>query len=142
MMKICVAVLISFVALVGAQQSPATHTCKCGAYITLDNVEYEIFILHVPTFDALSCYDTKECKQSCDAEWKRMTDDGDLKHELANGYTVGEELCTGLKHGHGILFCNKKPVYVYSNTCDGPWIWNGVTSAEELCCHDGRYTDC
>ncbi|CAL4083768.1 unnamed protein product [Meganyctiphanes norvegica] len=143
-MQSCAVVLVAVVALVGAQhpthQPPETHTCNCGAFITLDHAEYEIHRL--PPFDALSCDDIKECKTSCAGEWKKMTGNGDLEHELANGFTVGQELCIGLNNGHGIDSCYKETVYVFSNTCDGPWIWDGVNSIDELCCHDGHYHDC
>merc|ERR1719244_1690232 len=73
---------------------------------------------------------------------KKISDNGDLDHELPNGYTVGQELCIGLNNGHGIDNCFREPVYVYSNTCDGPWIWDGLTTLQELCCHEGRHHDC
>ena len=75
-------------------------------------------------------------------QWISVTNDGDLEYELANGYSVGEELCIGLNSGHGINSCYREPVYVYSNVCDGPWEWDGETSIQELCCAEGHYADC
>merc|ERR1712142_1181466 len=77
--------------------------------------------------------------KKCAQEATKMTNGGDLEYELPSGYSVGQELCIGLNNAHGIDSCRNEPVYVYSNNCDGPWIWDGVTSIAELCCHDGHY---
>merc|ERR1719495_2484307 len=133
-------IFIAALALAGAQDPPPIPICNCGAFITLDEAEKEIHRL--PPIDGFNCEDNRECRQACRAEWNRITNNGDLDHELENGYSVGEELCIGLNNGHGIDSCEWEPVYVYSNTCDGPWEWDGETSAQDLCCHEGRHVNC
>merc|ERR1719334_3131573 len=142
-MQRCSVVLIALVALVGAQHpthptEPPPPSCNCGAFISLDHAEYEIHRL--PPFPTLDCDETKACALKCADEAKKVADEG-MDFELENGYTLGQELCIGANH-HGMDHVDREPVYVYSNTCDGPWIWDGVTSLEELCCQDGHYQDC
>ncbi|XP_063591239.1 uncharacterized protein LOC134768363 [Penaeus indicus] len=131
-MKLFVAVL-SLAALTWAQDKPE---CLCGAFISTANAEYEVHRL--PPIDTNDCDDEKLCAVVCAAEWDKFTANGDLDHVMENGVTVGQEACRAMAaHGHPNL--GPHDVYAYYNICHGPWIFDGETSQQPLCCVDGTY---
>ncbi|XP_042861033.1 uncharacterized protein LOC122246502 [Penaeus japonicus] len=130
-------VLLSLAAFAWAQDRPE---CMCGAFISTNNAEYEIHRL--PPIDTDNCQEEKKCAILCAAEWVRLTDDGNLDYVMDNGVTVGQESCRAMAaHGHPNL--PPHDVYAYYNICHGPWMFDGKTSQQQLCCVDGTYPgDC
>ncbi|CAL4083770.1 unnamed protein product [Meganyctiphanes norvegica] len=136
-MKVAVALLAAtFVALANA----SLPTCRCGAFITVNTVEYEVYEL--PPFEDIDCDTPNACRARCKKEFEKATGDGDLNHDLPNGYTVGQEICIAMSNHHGLHNVRDEPVYSYFNLCDTLWQYDGETSTNNLCCHEGHYHDC
>merc|ERR1719209_2716485 len=61
-MKVAALLLLSFLALANA----SLNTCRCGMFITVGTVEYEVHEL--PPVENVDCDDKSICKKTCRAE--------------------------------------------------------------------------
>jgi len=134
-MKVAALLLLSFLALANA----SLNTCRCGMFITVGTVEYEVHEL--PPVENVDCDDKSICKKTCRAEFEKLTGGGDMNFELPSGYSVGQELCIAMSN-HQIHNCRDETVYGYYDLCDTLWQFDGETSSNELCCREGHYHDC
>ncbi|XP_042239519.1 uncharacterized protein LOC121877729 [Homarus americanus] len=129
-------VLLCFVALAWSQERPE---CWCGAFVTLRDLEFEV--LHLPPIDVDGCEDFIDCHHRCTAEWTFILDDGDLDHELIDGKTAGQHMCDNLVE-EGTKDLPPHQVYLYYQLCSTPWLFDGQTSQNSLCCLNGTYHHC
>ncbi|KAG7177692.1 uncharacterized protein LOC121862293 [Homarus americanus] len=132
--------LLASIALVGAKGVGEFPNCWCGMFIEMDDEVHMVYHLESITVD--SCDDVSICKTTCANEFNVFTSGGDLNHLLANGYSVGQEICLKMVEHHGIHNVYHAKVYGYANACNGPWAYDGVSSTNALCCHEGFYKAC
>ncbi|XP_042216352.1 uncharacterized protein LOC121862285 [Homarus americanus] len=131
--------LLASIALVGSAVGDL-HNCWCGMFIELDEEVHMVYSLDSATVN--SCDDVSTCKTTCASEFNTYTAGGDLNHVLGDGYSVGQEICLRMVERHGIHNIYHATVYGYGNVCNGPWVYDGVSSINSLCCHKGFYRPC
>ncbi|CAL4069017.1 unnamed protein product [Meganyctiphanes norvegica] len=137
-MKLLV-VAVALLATVSGQTPPAHMECHCGVFISVQDGEIEIH--RMKPIHLESCDDVEECTAGCSEEWANGAGGGDLDAELANGQTLGHELCHGANELHHSEVHHAIPM-VYSRTCDGGWTQTGDQASDYLCCHQGKQVDC
>merc|ERR1712243_30707 len=119
---------------------PHDENCHCGVFITLEEAEDEIFHYH-PLEDLEDCDLVEQCMADCSEEWLMQSSNGDLTYVLANGNTLGEELCVGANDlGHPLV--EHAIPLVYSRMCEGGWAPTGDQGNDYLCCDGGHQIPC
>merc|ERR1712142_455949 len=130
--------LASVVALAWAgQDSP---NCWCGMFIQERDDAHRVYALESGFFD--SCDELDACKQLCASEFNNATGGGDLNFEQSNGYSIGQEICLYMSQHNGVTDIKEAVVYGYANLCNGPWVYDGESSINRLCCYQGFYIPC
>ncbi|XP_071537240.1 uncharacterized protein [Panulirus ornatus] len=133
-----IGLLLLAIALVWAEDD--RPNCSCGMYIQKDDIIRRVYRLDPFQVDNCDAWDV--CKTSCANEFSNSTGGGDLNYELSNGYSVGQEICIALVQHHGEHNVHNAIVYGYANLCNGPWVYDGVSTINSLCCQDGFFTPC
>ncbi|KAK4311845.1 hypothetical protein Pmani_016680 [Petrolisthes manimaculis] len=129
-------ILLSLVGLVCGQDRPE---CRCAAFVTVQ--EGELDVLNFPPIDLNDCTEETVCATACVKEWNQLTNGGDLHTLMPDDVSVGQHMCDRLA-AVGHTNYNNRQVYLYYNLCNGPWIYDGETFVDNLCCTDGSYRDC
>ncbi|XP_071537571.1 uncharacterized protein [Panulirus ornatus] len=115
-------------------------TCRCGMFIQMDDDVHMVY--HLDPINIETCEPYELCKIKCAEEFNTLTDGGNLNNELNSGYTVAQEICLTMMQHHGVHDVQNAVVYGYANMCNGPWMWDGVSSINKLCCDRGHNTPC
>merc|ERR1712002_732195 len=134
------ALLLATVALASAMATKDSPNCWCGAFIELPDDIHKVWRLESAFLD--TCDMVEECKQICASEFDKFTGGGDLDHVLDSGMTVGQELCLYMATHEHLDTTTDAYVYGYANMCNGPWIYDGVSTTAKLCCQDGMNYPC
>ncbi|KAK7076707.1 hypothetical protein SK128_011458 [Halocaridina rubra] len=126
-------ILLSILGLTWSQQLE----CHCGLFATVDHMSvYEVYRL-LP-LNLNSCDELNECSFFCFAEWDLVYTNGGLDYiPPGETLTVGEQSCINLNEVHGVPDMEPTPLYNYYRVCDGPWIFDGGVSNNDLCCANG-----
>merc|ERR1712002_160647 len=134
------ALLLATLALASAMATKDSPNCWCGAFIELPDDIHKVWRLESAFLD--SCDMVDEFKAICASEFDIFTGGGDLGYVLESGYTVGQELCLYMAQHQGVHNIMNAYVYGYANMCNGPWIYDGVSTTGKLCCKEGANMPC
>merc|ERR1712033_150753 len=140
-MKFLVAVA-ALIALASGQhptEEPDLESCHCGVFVATDAGELEIHHMH-PAEPVVGC-EPEECRAACSEEWTLAAGEGDLDEALANGNTLGAELCKSAEAFLHPEIHDAIPM-VYFRSCDEGWVPTGDQALDYLCCDDGIYHHC
>ncbi|KAK7063168.1 hypothetical protein SK128_026173 [Halocaridina rubra] len=131
-------VIVILLSLMGLACAQDPKECFCGMFVSVNMAELEVHRL--PAIDLDSCDDQGDCKIGCIREWEYVFNNGGLNF-VAPGHnrTIGEESCRTLAFQHQHPNLAPHEVYGYYNVCQGPWVYDGETSREPLCCVEGVY---
>merc|ERR1712002_131334 len=138
--KMKAAVLLSLLGLALASPARDSPNCWCGAFIEESDSVHQVF--HLESAFLSDCSAIADCKAICAYEFNQFTSGGDLDHVLGNGYTVGQEICLHMLEHDEKPDVTNAIVYGYANLCNGPWVYDGVSSTSRLCCRGGFYQPC
>ncbi|KAK4309319.1 hypothetical protein Pmani_019044 [Petrolisthes manimaculis] len=113
--------------------------CKCDATVELEEGEIDVLIL--PVANLSDCSQNIACAGYCKETWTLATNGGDLTFVMQNGVTVGQQMCNEL-NDYGAPTIGPHTAYVYYNLCSGPWIYDGMSTMQDLCCQDAVNVAC
>merc|ERR1719290_14700 len=117
------------------------YECHCGLFRSWPQGEAMIYKLPGHHIDCSSPDHVTQCTDACMQDWDSLAGNGDLAHELSNGYQLGQEICLGaLELGHFNIL--DEIGYVYSRACHEHWHDTGSRTKQYVCCEGGHYTVC
>ncbi|KAK7078601.1 hypothetical protein SK128_012098 [Halocaridina rubra] len=133
-----VLVLLSLLALAWGQE----NNCHCGMFISTGSAELIVHRLPPTTVENCEIESNGPCALFCLLEWERIFSNGGLLMvNPETGDTLGQESCRNIAADYGMNNLQPTPVHNNYQVCEGPWIWDGEVSQDNLCCVDGSYPD-
>ncbi|XP_067014024.1 uncharacterized protein [Anabrus simplex] len=122
--------LLTVFAVLTALSYTSADKCECATFF-IDDVKDEHKVYAVPDTPTADCADPQPCKKSCETTFRKLTNDGNLKHVTSRNMTVGELACKMYRRDKkdGILGA-------FVRNCGGDWI-SAVNLAEKLSCKGG-----
>merc|ERR1711970_471057 len=117
------------------------YECHCGVFVSYPagvSEVYRLMPLHLDNCDEESI---PLCTQACTDEWNAQTNNGDLTSDLANGYTLGQDICLQSLE-HFIPFLSGEYGFVNARLCEGNWEDTGMQTKQKICCNAGHNYEC